>query len=135
MANARIAEALRAVASYSTREALIRQKAIAAQFVQHAGDFVRISILSDITREFARKLGAAVVAPSQQSNRPAQQALDDVLPLRSAFVRDHSTVTAIPRTATPLFSRIRFSISSAISGCARRNSRALSLPWPMRSPL
>jgi hypothetical protein len=28
-----------------------------------------------------------------------------------------------------------FSISSAISGCSRRNSRALSLPWPMRSPL
>ena len=48
---------------------------------------------------------------------------------------DHSAVTTTPRTATPLFSRIRFSISSAISGCARKNSRALSLPWPMRSPL
>jgi hypothetical protein len=31
--------------------------------------------------------------------------------------------------------RILASISSAISGCSRRNSRALSLPWPILSPL
>src|SRR3954470_2442292 len=33
------------------------------------------------------------------------------------------------------FARICSSISLASSGRALRNSRALSLPWPMRSPL
>ncbi|KGX53570.1 hypothetical protein Y025_4630 [Burkholderia pseudomallei TSV32] len=37
--------------------------------------------------------------------------------------------------ATPSDSRMRFSISRAISGFSRRNSRALSLPWPIFSPL
>ena len=36
--------------------------------------------------------------------------------------------------ATPTACRIFASISCAISGCSRRYSRALSLPWPMRSP-
>ncbi len=36
---------------------------------------------------------------------------------------------------TPSDSRMRFSISRAISGFSRRNSRALSLPWPIFSPL
>ena len=44
-------------------------------------------------------------------------------------------VTASAMAFTPSDSRIRFSISRAISGFSRRNSRALSLPWPIRSPL
>ena len=36
---------------------------------------------------------------------------------------------------TPKASRTLFSISSAISGFSRKNSRALSLPWPIFSPL
>ena len=40
-----------------------------------------------------------------------------------------------PGTGTPTASRIRSSISAAMSGCSRRNSRALSLPWPILSPL
>ena len=52
-----------------------------------------------------------------------------------------SPATATPGTTasaialTPSDSRILFSISRAMSGFSRRNSRALSLPWPIRSPL
>ena len=35
----------------------------------------------------------------------------------------------------PAASRTLFSISKASSGFSRRNSRALSLPWPIFSPL
>ena len=41
---------------------------------------------------------------------------------------------ASPRTRSSR-SRIDFSISRAASGCCCRKLRALSLPWPMRSPL
>ena len=41
-----------------------------------------------------------------------------------------------PRTSgTPMASRTLFSISTARSRFSRRNSRALSLPWPIFSPL
>ena len=42
---------------------------------------------------------------------------------------------ALLNAATPTAARILFSISCAISGLAFRNSRALSLPWPIFSPL
>src|SRR2546430_94165 len=40
-----------------------------------------------------------------------------------------------PGTGTPTAARILASSSAAVSGCSRRNSRALSLPWPIFSPL
>ena len=47
-----------------------------------------------------------------------------------------ATVKAVaPGTGTPTAARILASISSDISACSRRNSRVLSLPWPIFSPL
>ena len=40
-----------------------------------------------------------------------------------------------PGAGTPTAARILASISRAISECSRRNSRVLSLPWPIFSPL
>ena len=54
-----------------------------------------------------------------------------------ASFRAHSSLRAavLLTAATPSDSRTLFSISTAISGFSFRNSRALSLPWPIFSPL
>ena len=45
------------------------------------------------------------------------------------------SASAAGSSGMPIDSRTLFSISKAMSGFSRRNSRALSLPWPIFSPL
>ena len=71
MANAGVAEALRAAARHRTGKALVGQQTIAGELIEHSAEFRGIFIVADMPRELARKLGAAMVAPSQQRDRAA----------------------------------------------------------------
>src|SRR6187455_3183205 len=53
----------------------------------------------------------------------------------SLLLHDYATAAASAGLATPTAARIFDSISAAISRCSLKNSRALSLPWPILSPL
>lgn len=75
IANASIAEALRAAARHRTGETLIGQEPVPIQLVQDAGDFSRVIILANVPRKFAGKLGTAVVAPSKQCDCSAEKTL------------------------------------------------------------
>src|SRR5215467_3853365 len=88
---------------------------------------VEVVFEQDVRPELARQLGAAVLAPREEPQGPLAQ---------RGFLFQTSAVTggvSASGTFTPSFSRIFASISAASSGFSFRNSRALSLPWPMRS--
>ncbi len=91
----------------------IGKQVLAFEVIQQSVQILALGVGSQL----AHQLGAAVLPPRQQVQGPLPQA--------------H---TAAAAGLTPSFSRIWASISAAMSGCSRRNSRALSLPWPIFSP-
>src|SRR6266568_6364937 len=76
--------------------------------------------------QFSCKLGTAIFAPRKEPQGALAQ--------RRLFSHT-SAVTGANASGLlmPSFSRIFASISAASSGFSFRKSRALSLPWPMRS--
>ena len=76
-------------------------------------------------QQFGRQLGPAMFTLRQQAQRAC-------LDRRRVYA---SAPVSAPSTGIPTDSRTLFSISRARSGFSRRNSRALSLPWPIFSPL
>src|SRR5690606_19342502 len=97
--------------------------------------------------ELGRELGPAVLAPGQavHSLHPRGLAVAAPLDLAGRRIRpgigrcDHASFATGSASFVSLAvcgssaCRIRRSISAAISGLAFRNSRAFSLPWPIRS--
>ena len=116
----RVADARRARRDEGLGEARVGEQAGAFELVEHGVDVFPGSV----GREFLGQFGAGMLASGEHFQRPAFQ--------RAAQA---SAATAACCSATPTSARILFSISRAISGCSLRYSRALSLPWPMRSPL
>ena len=47
------------------RKTFIRQKTVTVELGQDPIDLFKLGVVADIAREFARKLGTTVVAPSQ----------------------------------------------------------------------
>ena len=101
-------------------EARVRKQAGAFELGEHVADLLRGSLGGELADQF----GAGMLAAGEHSQRFPFQA-----------VAQASAATAACCSATPTAARTLFSISRAISGCSLRYSRALSLPWPMRSPL
>ena len=83
-------------------------------------------LLAALRGKLAMQLGATVLTSCQQGERPLAQAA-------FALAQTASTAGAAP-PLTPRLRRIWASISAAMSACSLRNSRALSLPWPIFSP-
>ena len=79
-----------------------------------------------VGRQLLRQLRAGVLAPGQQPQRPLAQ--------RRVHRTGYSAALRGCGEGTFTAARIFASISSAICGLALRNSRALSLPWPIFSP-
>src|SRR5690606_24592572 len=120
---------------------------------QVVGQGVDVVAFFRMPGEFACHLAAAVFAPGQQVDcaRAQTEFLHATARLPSqaktpgATLSRHSRWTAGKTQAstaigaaglrTPTFSRTSASISAASSGCSRRYSRTLSLPWPIRSLL
>ena len=82
--------------------------------------------------ELARKLAARMLASREQLQRPRPD---------FRIARDAVQASTAPAASSgmPLFvgssnPRNAVSTASAMSPCSLRNSRTLSLPWPMRSP-
>jgi len=80
--------------------------------------------------ETAGELGDAVLAPGEQRERPPSD-------LRPCLAQALASSSAAASAGGLAMSRERraASISAATALCSFRYSRALSLPWPMRSPL
>jgi len=77
--------------------------------------------------QLGAELGAAMLAPGKQAQRAGAQG--------GGVYAASPVVGSAPSTGTPSDARTLFSISRARSAFSRRNSRALSLPWPIFSPL
>ena len=80
--------------------------------------------------QLAGEFETAVLASREMAQRPRPQRER----VSGGPPADQAASSAPPRWLTPKCSRTLFSISRASSGCSRRYSRALSLPWPTRSP-
>src|SRR5882672_8186977 len=87
---------------------------------------LEIILRTSVRRELAAQLCAAVLPPREQAQGPLAKR---GLLLHTSAITGASTSGLL----TPSFSRIFASISAASSGFSLRKSRALSLPWPMRS--
>src|SRR5882762_6461566 len=105
------------------RVALVGQEPASREVFQQ-----RFEILlgTGVRPELPSELGAAVLPPREQPQGPLAQR-------RLLFHTSAVTGTNASGFLTPSFSRILASISAASSGFSFRKSRALSLPWPMRS--
>ena len=89
-------------------------------------------------QQLAPQLGAAVLALRQPLQRARLQRQRAACRASSSLGRRRAGRSALRppgSSGMPIDSRTLFSISSASSGFSRRNSRALSLPWPIFSPL
>src|SRR5690606_876875 len=142
VADRRSAVALGAPMHQRFGETLVRQQPRRGEFVEQGLDLLGAFGMGG---ELAAELGATVLAPREQAQRARLQRDADLRAVGGPVARAAAeTVTrrlqaaassgAAPRAATPKCARTLFSISSDSSGCSRRYSRALSLPWPMRSP-
>src|SRR5262245_41151558 len=97
----------------------IRQQTARREIIEHGIDvFRRLGRAVELAGQF--RIG--VVTSCEQANR-----------LLAQFF--HSANAGSASSTTPTAARTLFSISAASSGCSMRNSRALSLPWPIFSPL
>src|SRR6267154_3774643 len=105
------------------RVAFVRQEPAPRQVFEQR---LEIVLGSRMRGELAAKLGPAVLAPREQPQGPLAKR---GLLLHTSAITGASTSGLL----TPSFSRIFASISAASSGFSLRKSRALSLPWPMRS--
>ena len=98
-----------------------------------------------MAQQLAAQLEPAVLALRQQLQRAALQRQPRARTSHASRRRDGQSLTTFSlagasasapgSSGMPSDSRTLFSISRARSGFSRRNSRALSLPWPMFSPL
>jgi len=156
VADAGRAEARGALPREPGGKTLVGQQAARLELIERALNVLGIFAGVQQALQAALQFDTAVVAPRQKRDGTLQQAgrLGSSALGRCRRVAgkpglppDHDTLAAAPdvaagadspvpalRVATPTFSRILFSISSAMGRLARRNSRTLSLPWPMRSP-
>ena len=113
------------------RGACIVEQTLALEVVEQGLDLLTVGTAvarlgeSRLARELARQLDAGVFAPRQVAQRAG-------LEREFGYSLAPPSATA---SGTPMASRTLFSISRASSGFSRRNSRALSLPWPIFSPL
>src|SRR2546425_256807 len=107
--------------------ALVGEQLVPRQVLEQCFEIV---VGPGVLPELPRELGAAVLTPREQPQGPLAQA--GLAPHRPFYT---SAVTGADASGflTPSFSRIFASISPASSGFSFRKSRALSLPWPMRS--
>src|SRR6266446_519429 len=121
--DARRAELARKSVNARFRVALVGEEFPSRQVVEQR---LEIVLVPNVPRELVRQLGAAVLPPRKQPQGPLAQ---------RRLLFHTSAVTGVDASGflTPSFSRIFASISAASSGFSLRNSRALSLPWPMRS--
>jgi hypothetical protein len=103
--------------------AVVGKELAADEIVEQRGDLAGVV---GVRRELASELGAGVFCRARSADRALTQR-EGLLRSRSAAAGERM------HEATPAFSRIFASISAASSGCSFRYSRALSLPWPMRS--
>ena len=121
-------------------KALLRQVVVGFQPVEHFGDpghrvadVVARHVLARhgqgprVRQQLALHLRTTVLALREPLQRARLQ--------RARRGRFHSEASAPGSSGMPTASRTLFSISWAISGFSFRNSRALSLPWPIFSPL
>src|SRR5204863_256704 len=131
-------EALRAQLVGDARRSILARKSVGARFRvalvaqepasrQVFEQGFEVLLRTRVRPELPRQLGAAVLAPREKSQGPLAQ--------RRPLFFHTSAVTGANASGVlmPSFSRIFASISAASSGFSFRKSRALSLPWPMRS--
>ena len=100
------------------------------------GSGIRFNSSPRGTQQLAAQFTAALLSLGQPTQGPSLQGWVRALhaPKLSLARRQLAGLsTAIVRT--PIDSRTLFSISTANAVFSRRNSRALSLPWPIFSPL
>ena len=150
VADRRRAVALGAPMDQRFGEALVGEQSCRDELIEHGLELLGALGMS---RELARQFGAAMLAPRKKPQCACLQRYATPGAARAGVAGAACAVLAgtaacplarrlqaaassgaAPRAATPKCARTLFSISSDISGCSRRNSRALSLPWPMRSP-
>ena len=130
-------------------EALLGEPSALREIVEECFE---IRALSGVWRELAAKLGPRVLAPGKKPQRARSEvrfhASDVEAPVRrrvtargtgrrnqSASAASAASCASGMPPAIPTASRILASISSDNAGFSRRNSRVLSLPWPIFSPL
>src|SRR5205823_5475030 len=131
-------EALRAQLVRDARRSILARKSVGARFrVALVGQEpalrqvfeqgFEVLLRTRVRPELPRQLGSAVLAPREKPQGPLAQ--------RRPLFFHTSAVTGANASGVlmPSFSRIFASISAASSGFSFRKSRALSLPWPMRS--
>src|SRR5689334_1396435 len=119
------------------RKTRVRQKTAAFELIEHALDLGAVGTARDQPlAQFSTRVFATCQQPNRgrferkrSSRRGAKRhgASQMSAPLPSGLIRVGA--------GTPTVSRIFASISVAVSGCPLRKSRALSLPWPIFSPL
>ena len=132
-----LADAPRAVAPAGSRadvllgEPLLAQESLRLQGIEHPLDRHRVAAPRG---ELERELSTCVLAACEQFQRPRPE-------LRIVIADQAPTASpASARFTEPLrfgrsMSRSVASIARATSSCSLRNSRTLSRPWPIRSPL
>lgn len=113
-------------ADIGLRKTPIALQAATLQILEDRGDGRRIM---PSRLQFLQDLLAGVLAPRQQ----LQYRLPDCLPCPTQT--SASAGVASEADAGRATARMAASISRLISGCSLRNTRTLSLPWPMRSSL
>ena len=135
LSDARIAQAGTTPTHQGFDKALRRQEALRLEGVEQRRQRLRAL---GMRRQLARELHAGVLARGQCLQGPGlQREAAEGHAGRGGRPYSAAGVASSPvgSRLTPRDSRMRFSISWARSGFSRRNSRALSLPWPIFSPL
>ena len=124
------AEAGRLGAHIGVGEAGVGEQAELDQTVEFGADL----FLAAEGAQLAGQLGAGVLPRGEAAKSPFMQgARHGRRSAQAASTEVAGGMTAI--SGNPTATRILFSISRAMCGLARRNSRTLSLPWPIFSPL
>ena len=125
-------------------EAFVAQKAARFEPFEQSVDFGDRSAMAvfaaslgaaRMDQELLPKLETALVTLGEKLQRPRLQRAGLHASLTTFSLAGASPAWAAGSSGMPIAARTLFSISTARSGFSFRNSRALSLPWPIFSPL
>jgi len=110
-------------------EALVTQQALALEPIEQRLDFIRVGAPA---QQLSLELGPRMLTGSQQTQRGLSE---PCIPVAAQASTSASCALSSPAAWGRAAARICASISAAMPGLSLRKLRALSLPWPMRSPL
>ena len=133
LADAHRAELGAAPVKHRLDHALVVDEALGLQVIQNPAELAGLFLMR---RELALQLAARMLAAAEQAQGPPLEG-ELAWPRYFDFAAgaSASASTSAGSSGMPSDSRTLFSISRASSGFSRRNSRALSRPWPIFSPL